>query len=234
MVNGGWIDVSVAFRRGMVHWPDNPPIRITRILDMKHGDACTLWKISMGAHSGTHMDAPVHFLRGGKGLDEMPLSAVIGPARVIAIRDPDCIRVEELRPHRIRRGERILFKTRNSARVWKTDGFIKEFVYLSTEAGRYLAARRVRTVGVDYLSVGGYKKKRAGGASRAVEGRHLDHRGVGPVARSSWRVRLVLPAAQNRPQRRRAGQGGVAPDPGGNATPTGRPSNFSGFLSPSK
>lgn len=158
MVNGGWIDVSVAFRTGMVHWPDNPPIRITRILDMEHGDACTLSKISMGAHSGTHMDAPVHFLRGGKGLDEMPLSAVIGPARVIAIRDPDCIRVEELRPHRIRRGERILFKTRNSARVWKTDGFIKEFVYLSTEAGRYLAARRVRTVGVDYLSVGGYKK----------------------------------------------------------------------------
>ncbi|HXF93237.1 MAG TPA: cyclase family protein [Nitrospiraceae bacterium] len=158
MVNGDWIDVSVAFRTGMVHWPDNPPIRITRILDMKHGDACTLSEISMGAHSGTHMDAPVHFLRGGKELDEMPLSAVIGPARVIAIRDPDRIRVEELRPHRIRRGERILFKTRNSARVWKTDVFIKEFVYLSTEAGRYLAARRVRTVGVDYLSVGGYKK----------------------------------------------------------------------------
>jgi arylformamidase len=153
-----WIDVSVAFRTGMAHWPDNPPVRIARILDITQGDECTLSMISMGAHSGTHMDAPVHFLRGGKRLDEMPLSAVIGPARVIAIRDPECITVEELRPHRIRRGERILFKTRNSARVWKTDAFTKEFVYLSTEAGEFLAARRVRTVGVDYLSVGGYEK----------------------------------------------------------------------------
>lgn len=158
MTDAGWIDVSVAFRTGMAHWPDNPPVRITRILDMKQGDECTLSMISMGAHSGTHMDAPVHFLRGGKGLDQMPLSAVIGPARVIAVRDPERITVEELRPHRIRRGERILFKTRNSARVWKTDAFTKEFVYLSTEAGKFLAARRVRTVGVDYLSVGGYEK----------------------------------------------------------------------------
>jgi arylformamidase len=153
-----WIDVSVTFRTGMVHWPDNPPVRIERILDMGRGDECTLSRISMGVHSATHMDAPVHFLRRGKGLDEMPLSAVIGPARVIAIRHPGCITIEELREHRVRRGERVLFKTRNSSRVWRTDAFTKEFVYLSTKAGEFLAERRVRTVGIDYLSVGGHDK----------------------------------------------------------------------------
>jgi arylformamidase len=104
------------------------------------------------------MDAPLHFVRGGTGLDRMPLSATIGSARVIEIRDRESIKPAELRPHKIRRGERILFKTRNSVRSWKTDAFDEHFVYISQAAARYLAERRVQTVGVDYLSVGGYQR----------------------------------------------------------------------------
>lgn len=153
-----WIDISVTLKTGMVHWPGDPPVIIKRIRDMDKGDSATLSSLDMGAHSGTHMDAPLHFLRRGKGLDEMPLSATIGPARVIEIQDSESVKVDELRPYRIRRGERILFKTKNSPRCWKTDSFIKDFVYLSTEAGRFLADRRIRAVGVDYLSVGGFEK----------------------------------------------------------------------------
>lgn len=86
----------------------------------------------------------------------MPFSATIGPARVIAIRDPESVKPDALRPHRINRGERILFKTRNSSRCWKTDAFVEDFVYLSTEAANFLTDHGVQTVGVDYLSVGGY------------------------------------------------------------------------------
>jgi arylformamidase len=104
------------------------------------------------------MDGPLHFVREGKGLDEMPLEATIGRARVIEIRALESIKPNELEPHCLGRGERILFKTQNSARHWSTEDFIKDFVYVSQEAARYLADRGIRTVGVDYLSVGGFRK----------------------------------------------------------------------------
>ena len=110
----------------------------------------------MGSHTGTHMDAPLHFLPEGKGLHEMPFHATLGRARVIEIHDPESIKPGELRPHNIRQGERLLFKTKNSSRCWKTDTFVEDFVYISQEAARYLASVGVLTVGIDYISVGGY------------------------------------------------------------------------------
>ena len=154
----GWIDISVSLRSGMVHWPDNPPVRIEKILDIEHGDVANVSEISMGSHTGTHMDTPLHFVREGKGLDEMPLDATIGRARVIEISDPESIKPCNLRRHEIRSGERILFKTRNSARSWPSHAFLEDFVYVSQEAARYLAAWNIRTVGIDYLSVGGFRK----------------------------------------------------------------------------
>lgn len=155
---GGWIDISAPLHTGMAHWPDNPAVRIERMMSMDRGDAANVSVISMGSHTGTHMDAPIHFVRGGEGIDMLPLDATIGPARVIAIGDAVAITRAELEPHNIQRGERILFKTRNSNRVWNTDGFVEDFVYISAEAAQYLAERGARTVGVDYLSVGGYTK----------------------------------------------------------------------------
>src|SRR5687767_6317245 len=113
-----WIDVSVPLRTGMVHWPDNPPVRIERIQHMERGDSANVSVLSLGSHTGTHMDAPLHFVRTGLGLDEMPLSAVIGPARVVEIQDPESIKANELVAHHIHRDERILFKTQNSSRCW--------------------------------------------------------------------------------------------------------------------
>jgi arylformamidase len=155
---GGWIDISVVLRGGMVHWPDNPPVRIERQLDMDRGDAANVSVISMGSHTGTHMDAPLHFIPAGKGLDEMELTATIGPARVIAIHDESAVRVSELEDKDIRAGDRVLFKTRNSGSAWSSDSFIEDFVYISAEAAGYLASKRVRTVGIDYLSVGGFER----------------------------------------------------------------------------
>jgi len=157
MIND-WIDISVLLHTGMAHWPDNPPVRVERMLDMDRGDVCNVSTIAMGSHTGTHMDGPFHFLPEGKGLHEMPLYAAIGRARVIEIRDPESIKPDELRPHAIQQGERLLFKTLNSSRCWKTDTFVEDFVYISQEAARYLASVGVQTVGIDYLSVGGYTK----------------------------------------------------------------------------
>lgn len=153
-----WIDVSVPVREGMPHWPGDPAFRLTRALDLARGDDCTVSEIALGVHTGTHMDAPAHFVPGGATMDSLPLEAVMGEARLIEIADPHVIPVEELEPHDLQAGERVLFKTRNSPRCWETDGFVEEFVYIPEATARYLAERRVRTVGVDYLSVSGYER----------------------------------------------------------------------------
>ena len=142
----------------MVRWPGDPEVTIERMRKMESGDDCNVSTIAMSAHTGTHIDSPFHFVKSGVGIDELPLSAVIGKARVIEIMDPDSIKPEELCLHRIHRGERVLFKTLNSERCWKTDQFVEDFVYISTDSLKYLVDRGVRTIGVDYLSVGGYNK----------------------------------------------------------------------------
>jgi arylformamidase len=167
-MTAGWIDVSVPVYSGMAHWPDNPPVVVERLLDMDRGDAANVSKLSLGAHTGTHMDAPRHFLRDGAGIDALPFDATVGPARVIEIRDPVAITVAELTRHGLRQGERVLFKTANSARCWGTDEFVEDFVSIARDAAAYLVGRGVRTVGVDYLSVGGFRPEADGAGTHAA------------------------------------------------------------------
>jgi len=153
-----WIDISVPVRNGMVHWPGDPPFHIERALDQEKGDVATVSKMVLGVHTGTHMDAPLHFIRNARSIDTMPLDATMGRARVIEIQDPKSIRREELLRHAISAGERILFKTVNSDHAWDSDAFDENFVFIAQDGARYLAEQRVLCVGVDYLSVGGFRE----------------------------------------------------------------------------
>ena len=151
-----WIDVSVTVRHGMAHWPDNPPVVLERAMDIGRGDACNVSHLAMGVHTGTHMDGPVHFIHGASGLDQMPLSATMGEARVIEIADPREVTAAELERHGLQAGERILLRTGNSTRCWQEEAFVEDFVHISEGAARHLAAVGVQTIGIDYLSVAGY------------------------------------------------------------------------------
>lgn len=142
-----WIDISVPLREGMAQWPGDPPFQIERFLDQEKGDSATVSRMSLCVHTGTHMDAPLHFVRNGKSIDEVPLDAMIGPARIVEIDDAGIddaasITREELQRHSINRGERILFRTRNS------EG------HIAPDGARYLVECGVRTIGIDKLSVG--------------------------------------------------------------------------------
>ena len=140
----------------MLPWPGDPAFRLRRLSDMERGDVCTVSALSMSAHAGTHVDAPLHYLRRGRSVDRWPLDATVGPARVIVIRHPRVIDVDELRTHRIRKGERLLVKTRNSAR--KRPGmFFKDYVSVSPAAARYLASRHLRAIGIDGPSIGPFE-----------------------------------------------------------------------------
>ena len=135
-----WIDVSVPLETGVVHWPGDPAASIVQVKHLDRGDSCTLTALDMGAYEGTHIDAPAHFVRGGATMDALPLDAVMGRGRVIDIKARDAIRPAHLEPHRIRAGERLLFRTRHSARCWSADAFVKDFVYISADAARWSAS----------------------------------------------------------------------------------------------
>ena len=149
----GWIDISIPLKDKMIHWPSDPVPRIVRLKDRDKGDPVSLMEIQIIDHVGTHIDAPLHFIPGGKTIDQMPVNATMGKARVIEIKNPKAITMEELAPHNLRRGERILFKTRNSS-LYKTGVFTEDYVYFATEVAQYMADKGLKTVGLDYISIG--------------------------------------------------------------------------------
>lgn len=153
-----WIDVSVPLRNGMHTWPGDPPIYFTTHVSTAKGDVCNVSAVTMSSHVGTHMDAPLHFLHGAKTMDDLPWDAVIGPARVVEIHDKTAIKPAELKKLKLKKGERLLFKTRNSTKSWAKPEFDKDFVYIAKEGAQYLVDCGIQTVGVDYLSVGGFYK----------------------------------------------------------------------------
>jgi arylformamidase len=199
------MDISVPVRNGMVHWPGDPDFHIERATDQEKGDAATVSRMALGVHTGTHMDAPLHFIRHARSIDTMPIDATVGTARVIGIRDRQSIKREELIGHGISAGERILFKTGNSDHSWDSDRFDEDFVYISQDGARYLECG-VRTVGVDYLSVGGYRhdglethEALLGAGIWIIEGLNL--RGVEPGTYELVCLPLRLMGAEGSPAR---------------------------------
>jgi arylformamidase len=124
----------------MATWPGDPPLSIERYSSIERGDVANVSSVSMSLHTGTHMDAPLHYLRGGASIDQMPLSAVIGRARVLGIRGRKSIEADELSKHNIRRGDRILLKTHS--------------VELSEAGAKFLVRCGIRMVGIGGLSIG--------------------------------------------------------------------------------
>ena len=152
--SANWIDVTAPLHNGMVVWPNDIKVQIERRVSMERGDMCNNSSINMGVHTVTHMDAPLHFIARGKSIDQLPFDVTVGHASVIEIKDKVSIKAEELKQHNIKRGERILFKTRNSPRCWQNNTFADDFVYITRGAAQFLVDAGVKLVGVDYLSVG--------------------------------------------------------------------------------
>lgn len=156
----GWIDVSVGIAPDMLCWPGDPEVRIERVEDLSRGDEATVSRLQLGAHAGTHVDAPSHFLLDGATMDDLPAGLLVGAARVLLIRDPDRVSVDELRAHEPQPGERLLLKTRNGE-LRERPEFCSDFVGLDAAAARYLVDARIALLGSDYLSVAGYRQDQA-------------------------------------------------------------------------
>jgi arylformamidase len=146
-------DISVPVKNGGVVYPGNPEIHIELQQDMSRGGSSNVSLLSIGSHTGTHVDAPLHMIPGGAGVDRIPLDALVGPALVIAF-DDDVMAVTEayLRSQPIAGHERVLLKTRNSRYIRERD-FHRDYTYLAPDGAEYLVSLGVRLVGIDYLSI---------------------------------------------------------------------------------
>ena len=147
------IDISLPIHEGMIMYPGNPQVKITK----KHGTTTVHSEITLGSHTGTHIDAPSHVFEKGNTLDQIALSKFIGNARVLdCSRVKEAITIQDLKKHGIKRGERILVKTSNSRRGFEK--FYDDYIYLDGDAADYLAEKGIALFGIDSLSV----KKRGG------------------------------------------------------------------------
>ena len=151
----GWIDVTATLDPATTPvYQGDAPMKFDFLKDMRKGDKLTLSVYSMGAHSGTHIDAPMHFVAGGAPIDQLALNPLIGAARVIEIPDSvQAIDAAELNRHDWKGAQRVLFRTRSTLRGWMDSStFHRDFAYIAPDAAQLLADAGVVLVGVDYIS----------------------------------------------------------------------------------
>jgi arylformamidase len=171
------IDISVPIRAGMVTYPGDPTVSLERVASIADGGVCNLSRLDFGVHSGTHVDAPVHFIDGAPGADSLPLDILVGPARVLdltAAESLDAAAFQSLDPP-----ERVLLKTRNSE-LWALDSFSDDHVGLTETGAKALVDAGVRLVGIDYLTIGDEAAHHVLLGAGVVALESLDLRGVDP------------------------------------------------------
>ena len=146
------IDISVPNRPGMHVYPGDPVLEIGSVRRIAAGDACNLSLLTMGSHTGTHVDAPHHFLADGPRLGDVSLDRMVGEALVADLRGRRAIDAAALEAVALRPGDILLCRTDNSER-WRAAEFQRDFTYLTEDAAELLVGRGIRAVGMDYLSI---------------------------------------------------------------------------------
>jgi len=180
----------------MHFYPGDPVLEMARVRAIARGDIANVTQIALGVHTGTHVDAPAHFIEGAPTLEAIPLDRFVGEARVLDLGGLAAIDAAAFARHEIRTGDIVLCKTDNSA-LWKRDGFQEGFTHLTHDAAEYLVERKVRTVGIDYLSIERFgsttfevHKTLLGGGIPIIEGLDLSAVDPGPYFLSCLPLRL--------------------------------------------
>lgn len=144
-------DISVPISPAMHVYPGDPAVAVEETMRMSRGDVANVTRMRLGTHTGTHVDAPHHFIDGAMSVDQIPLNLLVGRARVVEITSP-VITAAVLGELDFTADARLLFKTRNSY-LWREQSFVKEFVHLTKDAAEHLVENGIKLVGIDYLSV---------------------------------------------------------------------------------
>lgn len=194
--------MTVPVRPEMPIYEGNPGVRLTRVQTIEEGATSNVSELELGVHTGTHVDAPLHFIEGGEATETLPLEVLIGPAEVVdgtSLEGP--IDAESLaRLELPKQAERLILKTRNSE-LWARSDFTRDFSRLTADGARLLIGRGARLVALDYLSIGDADAHRVllGSGVVALEG--LDLRAVEPGAYELVCLPLRLVGSDGAPAR---------------------------------
>src|SRR5208283_1987914 len=147
-------DITLPITNDLPVWPGDPSVSLTMNTSIAKGDGCNVTGIQMGAHTGTHIDAPYHFLQDGATIDSIPLETFMGRCVVIEVDSEVSIQKKDILKYDIAGQSRVLVKTRNS-QIWTGafKSFDTNYVSLGKDAAQYLVEMKVLLVGIDYLSV---------------------------------------------------------------------------------
>jgi arylformamidase len=148
-------DITVPYSTDLPLWPGDPVPSMTMMKCQAEGYRCNVTRLDTGVHFGTHLDAPVHFIDGGKGVDELELDVLVGSCVVAEIPG-----VMEITPAHLTALElptdttRLLLKTKNSA-LWDKPNheFRQDFAALTAGAARWVVDQGIKLIGIDYLSI---------------------------------------------------------------------------------
>ena len=151
------LDVSVPLAAGIPAFPGNPEFELQPIKRIADGGSSNVSRMVIGTHTGTHVDAPKHFIDDAGGVDTLSLDLLIGRARVVEITRRGGIGAEELAAAGLREDLRVLLKTSNS-RLWNTSTFHEDYTHVTEAGARYLVDQGVKVVGIDYLSIEQFRK----------------------------------------------------------------------------
>lgn len=149
------IDVSTPLDDATPTWPGSPGFAVETLLSIGAGDPANASALTLDVHTGTHVDAPCHFLPGGATTESLSLDVLTGPALVIDVPDADIVDADVLEAAEIAPGtDRLLLRTRNSTeRDRRRTPFREDFVAITADAARWVVGRRIRLIGIDYCSI---------------------------------------------------------------------------------
>jgi arylformamidase len=152
------IDISVPLFSGMAVWPGSVELKLRRTMSISNGDGVNVSVLNMDAHTGTHIDAPLHFIDNGKSVDELSLDTLCGEVYVAEFSEEKTITGEALALANIPSGtKRLLLKTKNSE-LWGSSDFNPEYTALDESTARWVVDSGIELVGIDYLSIEQYEK----------------------------------------------------------------------------
>ncbi|PPK84350.1 kynurenine formamidase [Neolewinella xylanilytica] len=156
----GWTDVTYPIFEGMTGWPGQPQTDLETLSCIHCGDSAMVSVLHMSLHSGTHMDAPSHFLAQGIDISQAPFEVGMGPVRIADVNPEAEVRPEDLdayeaRTRPVKQGERLILRTQNSNKAnWLQEDFDRHYHAIGPDAAAWIGKRKLRLIGVDYLSVG--------------------------------------------------------------------------------
>ena len=196
------IDVTVPIRHGMPVYDNNPGVTLERARSIADGDTVNISRLDFGVHTGTHVDAPVHFIEGGAGAETIDPEILVGEAHVVdATGLQTDIDAEALATLELPQGaERLVFKTPNSE-LWSRDSFTHDFIRFVESGAQPLVDAGVRLVGIDYLSVGDGGAHHVFLENGVVPLEGLDLRGVDPGRYRLYCLPLKLVGSDGAPAR---------------------------------